>query len=336
MRRSRGRSAALLLAPVLALTLAGTACEAPLKPKSKQAADAATVPPAPSESATPSPSAATPSAAATRTPSPKPPAKPKIKVPKLPKAAPTADLPRYTGIVLGNDVSWPQCPKGMGIPQKRTLGLPMPVPEAKYVILGLTNGPAFTPNPCLASQVQWVKQRKLLAAAYAVNSYPDASTLARHRADGPFDGGTRLGALSNVGYQQAKYNLSTMRRAGLDTPIVWLDVEPVPIFEWSSDTTANAAVVRGAARGYTDAGYRIGAYSTQALWQTVVGDLRLNIPEWRAAGQTSREEALRRCGRDRMFQGGDAVLGQWVEASRDFNVTCPGTAPQMHRWFHQY
>ena len=75
-------------------------------------------------------------------------------------------------------------------------------------------------------------------------------------------------------------------------------------------------MVRGAARGYTDAGFRIGAYSTQALWHTVVGDLRLGIPEWRAAGQTSRAEALRRCGPDRMFQGGKPVLSSgWRTAA---------------------
>ena len=139
-----------------------------------------------------------------------------------------------------------------------------------------------------------------------------------------------------MGYQQAKFNLQTMRKAGLRSPIIWLDVEPVPAFDWPTDTAANAAVVTGAARGYTDAGYRIGAYSTQALWQHVVGDLRLGVPEWRAAGQTSRAEALRRCGRDRMFQGGQSVLGQWVEAGRDMNITCPGTSAQLGRWFHQY
>jgi hypothetical protein len=328
MRTPRTLTGVLLLV----LGLAGTACDAPLEPKSKQAADAATVAPRATPRATQSsapPASPSPSA----TPSRKPQPRPSIKVPKLPKTPP---LPRYSGIVLGNDISWPQCPKGMGIPEKRTLGLPMPVPEAKYVIIGLTNGPGFTPNPCLASQVQWVKERNLLAGAYAVTSYPDDRTLEQYRNQGPFDGGTTLGALSNVGYQQAKYNVATMRRAGLTSPVIWIDVEPVPTFVWSSDTTANSAVVRGVARGYTDAGYRIGAYSTQALWQTVVGDLRLGIPEWRAAGQTSREEALRRCGPERMYQGGQAVLSQWVEASRDFNVTCPGTSRRMHLWFHQY
>ena len=46
-------------------------------------------------------------------------------------------------------MSWPQCPKGMGIPEKRSQGAPLPLDTAAYVILGLTNGPGFTPNPCL-------------------------------------------------------------------------------------------------------------------------------------------------------------------------------------------
>jgi hypothetical protein len=255
---------------------------------------------------------------------------PSITVPEL------AVPPSLSGAVAGGDVSWPQCPKGMGIPEKRSLGLPMPLSSARFVVLGLTNGPGFTPNPCLASQVAWVQERHLMAAAYAVNSYPDAGAVRRYGSDGPYDGTTRLGALRNVGYQQALFNVGTMRAAGLQSPIIWLDVEPVPGFAWSVDTEANAAVVVGAARGYVDAGYQIGAYSTQALWATVVGSLRLGVPEWRPAGQTSRAEALSRCGEDRMFQGGHGVLAQWVQDSRDLDVTCPGTSAELYKWFHQY
>ncbi len=240
--------------------------------------------------------------------------------------------------VLGADISWPQCPKGMGIPEKRTLGMPMPLPEAEYVVVGLTNGPGFTPNPCLADQVDWVESRHLMAAAYAVSSYPSADQLAEHGDDGPFEGGSELDRLKNVGYQQAVFNIANMEAAGLQSPIVWIDVEPVPHFEWSSDTTANAAVIVGAARGYVDAGLRIGVYSTPYLYESVVGDLDLGgIPEWRAAGQTSADEALARCsGAEWSIQGGEAVLGQWVEDSRDKNLTCPGISADLGRWFYQY
>ncbi|MGY2703131.1 hypothetical protein [Nocardioides sp. HB32] len=245
-----------------------------------------------------------------------------------------APQPR-TGEVLGADVSWPQCPRGMGIPERRTLGRPMPLPDAAYVVLGLTNGPGFTVNPCLADQVRWARERHLLTAAYAVVSLPDDTAVAEHRTDGPYDGSTALGALANTGYQQALANVVTMRRAGLASPVVWVDVEPVPDFEWSADPTRNAAVVEGAVRGYRYAGYRVGVYSTPALWRGVVGDLALGVPEWRAAGETSAAEARERCGDDWSIQGGPAVLAQWVADDRDQDLTCPGTSAALARWFAQ-
>ena len=265
--------------------------------------------------------------------------------PRTVSPSPTPDPPRRPtrtrpaeprSPVLGADMSWPQCPPGMGIPQKRSHGAPLPLPAAEYVVLGLTNGPGFYPNPCLPDQVAYVRERGLLAAAYAVASFPESRHLAQYRDSGPFDGGTAHGALSNVGYQQARFNVTSMLRTGLETPIVWIDVEPVPDFAWSADRAANAAVVRGLARGYRSAGYDIGVYSTPYLWEGVVGDLRLGVPEWRAAGQTSRAEALSRCGDDWVIQGGRGVLAQWVELDRDQNVTCPGIADEMGRWFHDY
>jgi hypothetical protein len=253
----------------------------------------------------------------------------------LPSAPPSSPTIAADGPVLGGDISWPQCPKGMGIPERRTLGLPMPLPQAEYVVVGLTNGPGFTANPCLASQVEWIRQRHLLAAAYAVASLPDAAAVAEHRDRGPFDGGTETGALANTGYQQALANVATMRGAGLDSPIIWVDVEPVPDFDWGGDVVANGAVVQGVVRGYADAGYAVGIYSTPYLWSDVVGDLALGLPEWRAAGQSSQAEALDRCGDDWQIQGGPSVLGQWVADNRDLDVTCPGVT-DLSQWFRQY
>ena len=231
-------------------------------------------------------------------------------------AIPPRDAP-----VLGADISWPQCPPGMGIEHKETSGQPMPTAEAEYVVIGLTNGPGFHANPCLADQVAWAKQQGLLLAAYSVISWPDGAAQAQY------------GGLREAGYAQAQFNVASMKAVGLETPIVWLDVEQVPFYEWSADTSANAQVVVGAAQGYLDAGYRIGVYSTPYIWESLVGDLSLGVPEWRAAGQTSRAEAEDRCGRDWVIQGGEAVLGQWVQDGRDKNVTCPGVEAALGRWF---
>ena len=97
---------------------------------------------------------------------------------------------------------------------------------------------------------------------------------------------------------------------------------------------ANAAVVRRRSRRATSTpGCRIGVYSTPYLWEDVVGDLAFGVPEWRAAGQTSMAEAWSRCGPDWSIQGGEAVLGQWVQDSRDKNVTCPDVALDLGQWF---
>ena len=126
-----------------------------------------------------------------------------------------------------------------------------------------------------------------------------------------------------------------MLAAGLESPIIWLDIESVPFYDWSTDPAANSEVVLGAAQGYVDAGYRVGVYSTPHLWESVVGDLSLGVPEWRAAGQTSQAEALARCGGDWLIQGGTAALAQWVEGGRDVDVTCPGTETILGNYFAQ-
>lgn len=309
-----------VVVPVLLslLALAGCSVAESDSADSGQAPDAAL---SPSTTSTP---ASTPSA--TRTHS----SMPSISIP--------SDLPtaKNRGLVTGGDASWPQCPKGMGIAQKRSEGAPMPLTSSRFVILGLTNGPGFYANPCLSDQVAWVKQRHLRAAAYSVLSFPSTKRLAEHRTDGPYDGSTAAGALRNVGYAQAQFNVASMRTAGLESPIVWLDVEPVTGFDWSGDPAANAAVVQGARRGYEEAGYEVGVYSTAHMWHEIVGGLRLGVPEWRPAGGTSRAEALRRCRPDAMIQGGDAVFGQWVENGRDLDVTCPGASTYLDIWFHQY
>lgn len=288
-------------------------------------------PPSTAPSRTPS---TTPSATTTPTTAAPTPPTPSITIPSL--SIPPMPTPSARGLVEGADASWPQCPKGLGIPQKRTEGKPMPLPSAQFVVLGLTNGPGFVANPCLRDQVAWVKQRHLLAAAYSIISAPYGDQLARYGTHGPFDAGTASGRLSNVGYQEALFNIATMKDAGLRTPIVWLDIEPVADFDWGSDTAANAAVVQGAARGYRDSGYDVGVYSIASLWKRVVGDLRLGLPEWRPAGSRGAQEALSRCGGDWMFQGGAAVLAQWVDQDRDRDVTCPGQSTYLSLWFHQY
>lgn len=242
-------------------------------------------------------------------------------------APPTkAPLQPMGGGVVGHDVSWPNCPVGLGIPARRTLGLPLPPASSRFVLIGLTNGPAFYVNPCLGDQVAHARRNHLWMSAYAVVTYPSSEQLRAYGGAGPRTGGDLASRLWNTGWAQARLNISNMRVAGLTSPVLWLDVEPVrPPAPWSSDVVANRIVLEGSMAAYQRAGLRLGVYSTPHLWRTVVGDVDYGLPEWRAAGQTSRQEAIRRCSGE-SIQGGRAVLGQWVEEI-DTNVLCPGRLP---------
>jgi hypothetical protein len=233
-----------------------------------------------------------------------------------------AEVRSVAGLVVGGDVSWPQCPVGMGIPERRSLGLPMPGAKARFVVIGLTNGPAFTRNPCLASQVGWARDRALPVSAYAVATWPTARQLARRGASGPYAGTTLRSRLRNVGYSQGRYNLKRLASVGLTVPHVWIDVEHYSIRPWSNNRRNNRAVVRGIVRAYQDAGVSTGFYSTTLQWPDIVGTVRWGLPEWHTAGPRSKAVALSRCS-EPSFQGGPVVLAQWWTDVADHDLVCP-------------
>jgi hypothetical protein len=250
-------------------------------------------------------------------------------------AAPRAEA--ATARLVGNDISWPQCPKGMGIPSRRSEGQPMPPASSKFVIIGLTNGPAFYPNPCLKSQVDFAKKRHLWTAGYAMTTYPTDAQLKKYGSTGPYKGTDKLTKLRNAGYAQGLFNLANMAKAGLTSPMIWIDVEPYRVAPWSGSIAGNRAVVQGVVNAYGRAGLETGFYSTPYLWRSIVGDLRYSRPEWRATGHTNQATAAKACS-GAAIQGGRAVLGQWVHENRDWNVTCPGyaTTSVLKKHFHKY
>lgn len=146
----------------------------------------------------------------------------------------------------GRDIGWPNCPPGMGIPERRTLGKPLPPVGTRFVLVGLTNGPGFYPNPCLRDQVAYARRLHLWASAYAVVTYPTTSQLARYGGAGPSTKGGLAGRLWNTGWAQAQQNVATMRAAGMQLPTLWVDVEPVrPPAPWPRDVLANRTVLEG-------------------------------------------------------------------------------------------
>ena len=228
-------------------------------------------------------------------------------------AAGASTPPPPGGVLKGVDISWPNCPTGMGIPQRRTQGNPMPPVGSRFVVLGLTNGPGFYPNPCLASQIAWVRARHLWASVYSIVTYPTPAQLVTY-------GGT--GSLTTrayrVGVAQARFNLDTMRRAGLArVPMAWVDVEPVRGWPWSASHAANNVLVDGVLAGYRAAGMRTGLYSYRSGWNEITGGRQLpSIPTWVPLSTCAKAS----------FSGGPVWMTQTTSNGSDFDTTCPAGA----------
>ncbi len=241
-------------------------------------------------------------------------------------------------VPTGYDISWPNCPKGKGIPSRPTQGKPLPSAKTDFVVIGLTNGPGFYPNPCLARQVAWAKKHHVWTAPYAFMTYPTAKQVKKYGSKGPYHGTGTTTRLHNAGYAEAMFNVASMKKVDLAATFIWIDVEysraPAP---WSTRRKHNRAALDGALRAYRDAGLTYGFYASIDPWQHLVGHARYRAPEWRTVGPAKRSTALAKC-RTRSVQGGHVVLAQWWNKKSDFDVVCGGfrSDEKMGAYFHRY
>jgi hypothetical protein len=191
--------------------------------------------------------------------------------------------------------------------------------SASFAVVGLTDGGSFRPNPCVAHQVASMKARHLWAGAYAISTYPTSAQLARYGGTGTLP--VRLG---RVGAAQAAFNLATMARVGLRSPMVWVDVEPSKRTPWSASAANNNAVIDGVIARYKAAGIRAGIYSYNKAWKAITGGRVLpGVPTWVPVGSEGKSAAAATCA-VASYAGNKPWLTQWTDGVRDYNLTCPG------------
>ena len=230
-------------------------------------------------------------------------------------------VPAPGSTVYGNDISWPQCAKSDG-----GNGLPGPLDSSSFAVLGLTDGGSFRANPCLSRQVASVRTRHLWAGAYAISTYPTDAELARYGGTG-----TLTQRLRRVGAAQARFNLDTMARVGLQSPMIWVDVEPSTRTPWSAGAVQNNAVIDGVIAGYKAAGIRAGLYSYNRSWKAITGARVLpGVPTWVPVGHASKAQAVASCA-VASYAGSKPWLTQWTDDVYDYNLACPGVTGRAAR-----
>lgn len=219
----------------------------------------------------------------------------------------------------GHDVSWPQCPGR----------LPMPPESTSFVVVGLTNGLAFTENPCLAFQAEWVTDRGLRGQAYAMATFPTNAQYDTYSDDGPWPTTTRADRLRNVGFAEGRAAVASLVAVGWQPERIWIDVEPRPAQPWPTATSAqrleNRHIITGLMHALARAGYAHGIYSYSSAWQAITDSWPLpGVPVWSPAGRLDfPSEASDLCVNP-SFSGGTVHLAQWTDGTYDYDMTCTG------------
>jgi hypothetical protein len=163
-------------------------------------------------------------------------------------------------------------------------------------------------------------------SAYAISTYPTGAELARYGGTGTL--AVRLG---RVGAAQAGFNINTMARAGLRSPMVWVDVEPRTPSPWSVSTVNNNAVIDGVLARYKAAGMRAGIYSYDKAWKAITGGRVLTgVATWVPVGHEGQSVAKARCALA-SYAGSKPWLTQWTDDVRDYDLTCPGVTGRAAR-----
>lgn len=231
-------------------------------------------------------------------------------------------------ILLGNDISWPQCKKSF--PTKQAFG-----------IVGVNNGLANTTNPCLSSQLKWADKSSGGTGQDKAALYVNTANPGLKGTFWPYSNsyngmtiGNPYGTCNHqnnaacayiYGYAKA-YDDATIRGVATPTKYTWwLDVETVN--SWQSNTTANRADLEGMTAYFQALGVRkIGIYSTGYQWRQIVGEVGSNsnlyaLPSW-LAGASSEVSAMQSCELPPLTSGSQVVLTQFTSGRSDYNFSC--------------
>jgi hypothetical protein len=244
----------------------------------------------------------------------------------------------------GNDVSYPQC--GKALPTSGSFG-----------VVGVTNGVAYSANPCLAEQWAWASAKQYAPALYTNPANPAPSSSRYWPTSGSRDPAlckdatstTDPGCAYDYGWHAAADALATARAAAPNAASVqwWLDVETANTY--NGDGYSNAADLQGMVDHLRGQGVpSVGFYSTAAQWNQITGGWSTSTdasyrtrwadeftpaypmgesPVW-VAGTGSVSDAQARCSAG--FTGAPTVLAQYLDGDVDGDVVCsPASAHQV-------
>ena len=129
-------------------------------------------------------------------------------------------------------------------------------------------------NLCLAREAAWAGGGLNLYAYLTYGTAPTSTDAACNTGPSP--------SSCNYGFNAALDAFQKAQAAGVNTGVAWwLDVERDP--SWSTDVSANAALVQGAIDGLRSEGINsVGIYASPGDWNQIVGPYQPAVPYWAA------------------------------------------------------
>jgi hypothetical protein len=216
--------------------------------------------------------------------------------------------PGTTPTIGGYDIAWPQCSK------------PVP-PSPAFGIVGVSNGLAFSDNPCLAAEYAWASSATRAPAVYMNTADPGPQST-RWTLPGPkacSGASDDLGCVYNYGWNAAAHAFAYATAQGANPSAWWLDIETANT--WSTNLAANVADIQGMVDYLRGQGRTVGVYSTRYQWGQITGGLSLAVPNW-VAGASKQSQAVSWCTPSKSFTGGPVALVQYPAGTYDGDVPC--------------
>lgn len=213
----------------------------------------------------------------------------------VPAPSPTPATDAYPPRAHGYSISWPQC------------GAPYPAPPFDIGMVGVTNGIAFTHNPCFQSEWIWALAGRYLPTVYWNVNYVECGR--RDPACDPY----------SYGWREAEDAYDYAGSLGAHPKVWWLDIQTVS--EWSPDLAHNAAAIRGAIDFFRQHGVRPAISSTSYQLATVAGDFVPGLTSF-IAGREGLDGARAYCSSGDRFAGLDPELTAYVAGGYEQIVSC--------------
>ena len=214
----------------------------------------------------------------------------------------TGYAPHDTGYpqgAYGSDISNWQCADTL--PSGHTIG-----------VVQVTGWSFGAVNPCLAKEAAW--------AGSGLELYIFMSFGQQQSGPSACAGNEEC----NYGFAASQHAFELAKSAGVDTSVAWwLDIETASR-AWSTNTTYNASVIRGAILGLQQEGLAdVGIYSNRSEWASVTGTSHYSpyVPEWVAEWGTNEPpfNPVQYC-TDWAFASGPTWLVQYTNGANSNGV----------------